>query len=416
MKIITFCLTCFTHICDIAIQIMENAALLNAIIQNAIDGIITIDERGNIETINPSACKLFQYTPQEVVGHNISMLMPQPYRQEHDSYLNRYQHTGQAHIISIGREVIGLKKDGSTFPFKLGVSEVQFLGRKIYTGFIHDISREKEAEDQLKEYATHLEEEVEKRTIWLKDTVTALEEAKEEVSQSLEKEKELGQLKSRFVSMASHEFRTPLSAVQLSASLIDKYTQPFDNENISKHVDKIKNAVGNLTAILNDFLSLDKLEAGKVEPTFISFDLVKLAEEITEEMQLIAKQNQNIIYQHTGTASIVNLDPNLLKNCIINLIANAIKYSGENTFIEFNTEINDHTCIVTVKDNGIGIPETDQKHLFEAFFRAHNTGNIPGTGLGLNIVARYASLMNGKVDFNSQLNKGTLFTITFSLA
>ena len=395
---------------------MENAALLKAIIENAIDGIITIDERGNVETINPSACKLFQYAQEEVIGKNISILMPQPYRKDHDGYIHRYQHTGEPHIIGIGREVIGLKKDGTTFPFRLGVSEVQYSGRKIYTGFIHDISREKEAEEQLKEYAAHLEEEVERRTIWLKNTVTALQEAKEEVSMSLEKEKELGQLKSRFVSMASHEFRTPLSAVQLSASLIEKYAQPFDNENIRKHVNKIKNAVGNLTTILNDFLSLEKLEAGKVEPACISFDLVKLSEEITEEMQMIAKQNQNIIYQHTGTTSVFNLDPNLLKNCILNLIANAIKYSGENTFIEFNTEINDHNCIVTIRDNGIGIPEADQKHLFEAFFRAHNTGNIPGTGLGLNIVARYAKLMKGKVNFNSQLNKGTLFTITFPLS
>ncbi len=395
---------------------MDNAALLIAIIQNAIDGIITIDERGNIETINPSACKLFQYGQDEVIGKNISLLMPQPYRKEHDGYIHRYQQTGDPHIIGIGREVIGLKKNGTMFPFKLGVSEVQFSGRKIYTGFIHDISREKEAEEQLKEYASHLEDEVEKRTIWLKDTVTALQEAKEELGRSLEKEKELGQLKSLFVSMASHEFRTPLSAVQLSASLIDKYAQPFDNENVRKHVSKIKNAVGNLTTILNDFLSLEKLEAGKVEPSFSSFNLVKFSEEITEEMQLIAKQNQNIIYQHTGTSSIIKLDPNLLKNCIINLISNAIKYSGENTFIEFNTEINDHSCVVNIKDNGIGIPDKDQKHLFEAFFRAHNTGNIPGTGLGLNIVARYAYLMNGKVNFNSQLNKGTLFTITFPLS
>jgi len=394
---------------------MENAALLKAIIENAIDGIITIDERGRIESINPAACKLFQYIPEEVIGNNITMLMPEPYKGEHDGYINRYQHTGEPHIIGIGREVTGLKKDSTTFPFRLGVSQVQFSGRKIYTGFIHDLSREKEAEAQLREYAAHLEEEVEKRTIWLKDTVTALEDAKEEVSQSLEKEKELGQLKSRFVSMASHEFRTPLSAIQLSASLIDKYAQPFDNPNIGKHVKRIKNAVGNLTTILNDFLSLEKLEAGKVEPSFASFDVVKLSEEITEEMQVIAKENQNIIYQHTGTTSNIHLDGNLLKNCIINLIGNAIKYSGENTFIEFNTEVTENDCIVTIKDNGIGIPEADQKHLFEAFFRAHNTGNIPGTGLGLNIVGRYVNLMNGKIDFESNVNKGTTFILTFAI-
>ncbi len=394
---------------------MENAALLKAIIENAIDGIITIDDIGRIESINPAACKLFQHDPSDVIGQNVSVLMPPPDRERHDGYIQRYQQTGEPHIIGIGREVKGLRKDGTIFPFRLGVSEVQFSGRKIYTGFIHDLSREKEAEETLKEYALHLEELVEQRTLSLKKSVQDLELAKEEVSLSLEKEKELGQLKSRFVSMASHEFRTPLSAVQLSASLIDKYAAPFDNANITKHVTKIKNAVSNLTTILNDFLSLEKLEAGKVEPTFHNFDLVKLSEEITEEMQMVAKQNQSIIYQHTGTQSLVKLDPNLLKNCVINLIGNAIKYSGENTFIEFNTEINDTGCIITVKDNGIGIPESDQKHLFEAFFRAHNTGNIPGTGLGLNIVARYTSLMNGRIGFKSEVNKGTSFTILFSL-
>jgi len=394
---------------------MENAALLKAIIENAIDGIITIDDRGTVETINPAACRLFGYTPEEVIGNKINMLMPPPDSEQHDQYLSRYQHTGKPHIIGKGREVFGLRKDGSKFPFRLAVSEVAYSGRKIYNGFIHDLSREKEAEEQLKEYAAHLEELVEERTSSLKKTVFALQQAKEEVSLSLEKEKELGQLKSRFVSMASHEFRTPLSAVQLSASLIEKYAVGFENPNISKHVAKIKNAVGNLTTILNDFLSLEKLEAGKVEPEFNSFDLVKLSEEITEEMQMIAKQNQTIIYQHTGISSVIKLDQNLLKNCIINLMSNAIKYSGENTFIEFNTEINSANCIVTVKDNGIGIPDTDQKHLFEAFFRAHNTGNIPGTGLGLNIVARYADLMRGKVDFKSDVNQGTSFTINFPL-
>ncbi|WP_423148153.1 PAS domain-containing sensor histidine kinase [Rubrolithibacter danxiaensis] len=392
---------------------MNDAALLNAIIENAIDGIITIDNRGIVESINPSACKLFGYTPEEVIGKNVSMLMPEPDHSLHDGYIERYQRTHKPHIIGIGREVRGLKKDGSIFPFRLGVSEVKFFGREIYAGFIHDLTREKAAEERIKEYALELEHTVEERTASLRKTVKALQEAKEEVSISLEKEKELNQLKSRFVSMASHEFRTPLSSVQLSASLIEKYSKNADLENVSRHVNKIKTSVGNLTAILNDFLSLERLEAGKIEPTFQEFDIVKLAEEIIEEMQLVTKQNQSIIYQHTGLSSMVFLDQNLLKNCIINLVANAIKYSGENTFIEFNTEITDSKCVVVVQDNGIGIPESDQKNLFEPFFRAHNTGNIPGTGLGLNIVARYTALMNGMVAFESTLNKGTKFTITF---
>ncbi|WP_158996276.1 PAS domain-containing sensor histidine kinase [Mucilaginibacter sp. L196] len=395
---------------------MENAALLVAIIENAIDGIITIDERGKIESINPAACKLFEYIPEEVIGKNVSMLMPPPDKEQHDEYLHRYQQTGHAHIIGIGREVKGLKKNGSIFPFRLGISQVQYSGRKIYTGFIHDLSREKEAENQLKEYAAHLEELVVERTQSLNATVDALLVAKEEVSLSLEKEKELGLLKSRFVSIASHEFRTPLTSIQLSVSLIEKHAEPFNSSNIVKHVGKIKSAVGNLTSILNDFLSLEKLESGKQEPSYHDFDLVKFAETITEEMQVLAKQNQNIIYQHTGTRSTIRLDQNLLKNCIVNLINNAIKYSGENSFIGFTTEINERECVITISDNGIGIPEADQRHLFEAFFRAHNTGNIPGTGLGLNIVARYTHLMNGAIAFQSEVNQGTLFTITFPIS
>jgi len=393
---------------------MENARLLKAIIETAIDGIITIDQRGTIESLNPAALKLFGYTMEEVMHKNISMLMPEPDKTAHDHYLEHYKHTGEKHIIGTGREVKGLRKDGSTFPFRLAVSEVQYENRKIYTGFIHDLSKEKEAEQRLHEYASELEGLVEERTRSLKKTVTALREAKEEVSLSLEKEKELNQLKSRFVSMASHEFRTPLSSVQLSSSLIEKYAQPFQNKNIEKHVHKIKNAVGNLTTILNDFLSLERLEAGRVEPAFHEFDLVKLAEEITEEMQMIAKTDQHIIYQHTGLESVVILDQNLLKNCMINLINNAIKYSGENTFIEFNTEITGSQYVVTIKDNGIGIPDTDQKHLFQPFFRAHNTGNIPGTGLGLNIIMRYVGLMKGEVQFESKINQGTTFILSFN--
>ena len=155
-------------------QIMENAALLKAIIDNAIDGIITIDDRGIVESINPAACKLFQCVGADVIGKNISVLMPPPDRDQHDEYIHRYQRTGVPHIIGKGREVKGLRKDGSVFPFRLGVTEVQMMGRKIYTGFIHDLSREKEAEEALKNYAAHLEELVEERTHSLKETVTAL--------------------------------------------------------------------------------------------------------------------------------------------------------------------------------------------------------------------------------------------------
>ena len=160
----------------------------------------------------------------------------------------------------------------------------------------------------------------------------------------------------------------------------------------------------------------DRVERARffVEAQFEIFDIVKFSEDIIEEMQLLAKQNQNIVYQHTGTSSKVNLDAALLRNSVINLVSNAIKYSGENTFIEFNTELTDTEVCITVKDNGIGIPEEEQKYLFEPFFRANNTGNIPGTGLGLNIVKRYAELMGGEVNYKSSQDLGTTITLIFN--
>ncbi|MBS1527299.1 MAG: PAS domain S-box protein [Bacteroidetes bacterium] len=282
--------------------------------------------------------------------------------------------------------------------------------------FSEVITAQKLLEERLRNYATDLERTVKMRTKSLQQVVTQLQTAKRSLTESLEKEKELSQLKSTFVSMASHEFRTPLTTILLSANLIDKYSNVGNNPNITQHIGKIKKATFNLTGILDDFLSLEKLERGRVKASMADFDIVKLADEIAEEMQLAAKKDQRIIYSHVGSRKIVRLDRNLLKNCIVNLISNAIKYSGERTMIEFETEITDSECKIIVRDNGIGIPDNEQQHLFEAFFRAHNTGTIPGTGLGLNIVARYVKLMNGNIEFKSKLNAGTRFVLTFPQA
>ena len=249
----------------------------------------------------------------------------------------------------------------------------------------------------------------------LKDSVATIELSREKLSESLDKEKHLNMLKSRFVSMASHEFKTPLTAIQLSASLISRIAIESDNPLLKKYTETIKNATKNLTNILNDFLSLELLETGKLKPILSKLDVVKFAEEITEDMQSLAKIEQRIVHQHTGHGKLATINPSLLKNSVINLISNAIKYSGPNSLIEFCTKITKTYFIIIVRDNGIGIPKEDQIHLFEAFFRAHNTGNIPGTGLGLNIVGRYTALMKGKIKFESKLGIGTSFTLTFPI-
>jgi two-component system sensor kinase FixL len=373
---------------------MEDNSLLKAIIDHAIDGIITINERGNIESVNPAACRMFRFTEDELLGENVSVLMPVPDQPHHNGFISKYLQTGKSKIIGTGREVTGKRKDGSLFPCHLGINEINYGGKKIYSGFIHDLSPEKDAER----------------------TISDLKKTKEEISELLKNEKELGLLKTRFVTMASHEFRTPLSVVQLAAELILRYNKNLNNANIEKQAEKIKNSVGNMVTILNDFLSLEKLESGNVRLTIATFDILQFSEEIIEEMKVMTKPNQHIIYEHTGTSRLVETDRSLLKNCVFNLVSNAIKYSGDNTFIEFNTAITDTYFHIMIRDNGIGIPESEQKHLFEAFFRAHNTGNVAGTGLGLNIVARYTSLLNGRIDFQSKINEGTSLTISFPIS
>lgn len=394
---------------------MKNAALLHALVQNAIDGIITIDATGTIESINPSGCVLFDYTEAELVGKNISMLIPGSKNYIQDDSMLEQNETGIGTIRAMGKEHIGYTKNGYQFPFKLGVSEVNYGGKKIFAGFIHDLSQQKEDEVRLKNYASHLEELVEERSKTLRNTIKALQKSKEKLSASLEKEKELSNLKNRFLTMASHEFRTPLSTAQLSASLIEKYAEPFDSEPIKKHVIKIENAISNLTDILDDFLYMEQLETGKVTTKYRFFDLQELAKEIIEEMLMLHVKNQNILYSHKGITTVIYLDYNLLKNSLINLINNALKYSGEKSIITFTTEITDNQCIICVKDKGIGIPKKDQQHLFEPFFRAQNTANIPGTGIGLHIVKRYITLMEGTIDCSSNAKSGTTFTLKFTL-
>lgn len=244
-------------------------------------------------------------------------------------------------------------------------------------------------------------------------SVAAIELSRETVRESLEKEKLLNVMKSRFVSMASHEFKTPLTAIQLAAGLIGKMAMELDHPIISKYTQTIKNAAKNLTDILNDFLSMELLETGSIDPIMTEFDVVRFAEDIAEDMQALTSENQQINYRHTGKGRLVTLNPSLLKNSVINLVSNAIKYSGPDSVIVFNTRITSRNFVITISDNGIGIPKEDQKHLFEAFFRAQNIGNIPGTGLGLNIVTRYTALMNGQIKFKSEVNEGTTFTLTF---
>ena len=264
-----------------------------------------------------------------------------------------------------------------------------------------------------------LEKRVEERTTELNEAVASLELTNDrlkkiqiEISRALNKERELNELKSRFVTMASHEFKTPLSTILSSASLISKYPTTEEADKREKHIDRIKSSVNNLNGILNDFLSISKLEEGKIPNKPELLNPIKSSELIAEELRTLLKKGQNIIYNHSGNEVDIMLDKQIFKNIIINLLSNAIKYSSEGKEIIFTTSLSDDKLKIKVQDSGIGIPEEEQPYLFNRFFRANNASNIQGTGLGLHIVKKYVELLNGTITFVSELNKGTTFTIS----
>lgn len=414
-------------------QINEAALRLQAIIETAIDGIITINERGIIDHINPAAAALFGYDPQEVVGQNVKMLMPSPYHEEHDGYLQRYHETRKAFIIGIGREVEGRRKDGRIFPIRLAVSEMIMHDKRMYTGIIHDLTDVKAAEARVLELNRQLENKVAERTEELAQAIDrllginrklereindrqsvehALRVREQELQQALDKEKELNALKSRFVSMASHEFRTPLSTILSSIELVEMYQREDQQDRRSRHIARIKTAVSNLTDILNDFLSLSRLEEGRIESQPEPFLLEDFIISTIDEVEHLFKTGQRLHYQGDHTQCTVLLDKRFLKNILFNLLSNASKYSDEGQTIRCFAQITGSELTLEVKDEGIGIPEEDQKHLFTRFFRANNVENIKGTGLGLHIVRRYVELMQGQMSFTSQLGKGSTFSVT----
>jgi PAS domain S-box-containing protein len=404
----------------------SNEAFLKAVVDSAVDGIITIDNRGHIISINPAGASLFGYTAEELLGQKINALMPSPHREGHDGYIQRYEKTKKARIIGIGRTVEGLKKDGTTFPFKLSVSEVPLEGEVVYTGIIHDVTAQFEAEARLKALNERLESIVDDRTNALNAAVDKLREindslqeeiglrqkAESELQELLKKERELNEMKSRFVSLASHEFRTPLGAILSSASLIGRYDQESQQENRLKHVNRIRKAVGDLTTILDEFLSLDKLQTGKINADLREFELIGFIDEVAEEVSGICKENQRIDHIHTAEGIPVNQDYSILKNILLNLLSNAIKYSDQSSSITIRTTADPEMFRIAVHDRGIGIPKEDMKHMFERFFRARNATHIKGTGLGLNIVKRYLEVIGGTLEMESEEQVGSTFTVS----
>jgi PAS domain S-box-containing protein len=401
-----------------------DATHLTSLFEHATEGIILTNGEGNIVLINPAAQQTFGYSETDIIGHHIEMLIPERFSTHHSQLREGFYEHPQHRVMGHGRDLYGKRKDGSEIPVEVSLSFYKRKEELFVIAFIVDITHRKKIEQNIlmqqkqleqmtsdmRKLNTDLESKVEERTMILKEALQELEKSQRSLSEALDKEKELNEIKSRFVSMASHEFRTPLSTVLSSAALASRYNKPEDEEKRERHIKRIKDSVKHLNDLLEDFLSLGKLEEGKVQVKTEPIELKEFLEEVTEEMKTIIKKDQQINVSCNGEGFFVS-DKKLLKNILINLLSNAIKFSGEGATVWVQADRLNDKLMLSVKDEGIGIAEEDQEYMFTSFFRGKNAVNIQGTGLGLHIVKRYVELINGHIRLESKLQSGTIISL-----
>lgn len=415
-------------------QLFEDQNFFQSILDTAIDGIIIIDVKGHMILANPSVAKLFGYELSEIIGQKVNLLMPEPHKTKHEEYIRNHMDTGIKKIIGLGREVLGQRKDGSMFPIRLGVSRFMSKDQLFFTGVIHDLSAQKEAESNLWFLNKNLEKLVESRTGQLQESLNQLNSInknleyeielrkiaedklrsrEKELIDSVEKERSLNLLKSRFVSIASHEFRTPLANILSSLDLIERYAKEEQLESRTKHITKVRANIHYLNGILNEFLGLTRIEEGLFELHNESFCFKAFLNELIEDFNLLKKPGQifHVDIKNPDQSYMIYTDKNAFKLIFNNLVSNAIKFSGEqsNFWISLNSNGDEYT--LRIQDEGIGIPDEEKKYIFDIFYRASNVLNIQGTGLGLNIAKKYLDLINGKIDIESEEGSGTTITI-----
>ncbi len=382
-----------------------------AIFNEAAIGILVTDSSSNVVMTNNFADRLFGYAPNELNGKNIDILIPNHLRSRHHGHQAKYAENPQDRPMGVGLDLKAKRKDESLFPVEISLSHFKEDDQMFYIAFISDVTLKRKVEmelilknQEINQLNETLEEEVKARTQALQNTLEQLEANTIELENALQKEKELGDLKTRFVSMASHEFRTPLTSILSSATLLEKYQKAEEQEKREQHIRRIKASVNHLTMILEEFLSVGKLESGHVEIHASTIELEPLFLEIKSDLISYKKNNQKIILDFNASETWVS-DESVLRKILLNALSNALKFSNENVDLIVREE-ND-LLKITISDKGIGISDEDKKHLYQRFFRGSNATVIPGTGLGLHLIDRYLELINGRMTLESELNRGT---------
>lgn len=382
------------------IAIRSNEARLRAILSNASDSIITINKEGVIQTFNQAAEKLFGYADYEAVGKNVKTLMPDPYQKDHDSYIQNYLDTGNAKVIGIGTEVVGMRKDGTTFPMELSISKAIIEDELFFTGFARNITDRKLAEEEIKN-----------TNICLQTSLVKLE-----VSNS--RLKELDIQKSRFISSMNHELRTPLNAILGFANLLQKEYFGGLNEKQKDYACQIGKSGKHLLELINDILDLSKIDAGAMSLQTYEIDIDDCVSGVITMLQTQTNEKKLIINtQLDHSIETVVADKRRLNQIFLNLLSNAIKYSHKKGLIEIKSENLKDFVKFSVHDAGIGIKAEDRVKIFSEFYQADRQRDeaLGGTGIGLALTRRLVELHGGDIGVEGELGKGSCFWFTLPI-
>ena len=386
-------------------RIKESVRQTQAILGTEVDGIITIDMKGIIQSFNPSAENIFGYDSKDVIGRKINLLMPDPYQSEHDNYLQNYLTTGKAKVIGIGREVVAKRKDGTTFPIELGISMFVVNGDKMFVGSVRDISERKHAEDTLTKFAQNME---------FKNIELQVAKSQSEAA---------NRMKSEFLATMSHEIRTPMNGIIGMTELLLDTQLTTQQYNYAKTVMSSSEA---LLTIINDILDFSKIESGKLELENISFNLHEIVNEVSDLMSVKSREKNIELIVHVKTEPLDFVgDPTRIRQIINNLISNAIKFTEQGYVLvkveEIKSGVNlasdKKTIRISVKDSGIGIPKDVQKKLFQKFSQADSSTSrkYGGTGLGLAICKQLSEMMGGEIGVESEMGAGSTFWVNLNL-
>ena len=391
-----------------------------SLFENSPNAIIISDpETYKILDCNQNACKMNGFSRDELIGQSLNILHPVEMSSDFVKPEIREQNIKVLkERKSITVETLHKKKDGTVFPIESSISLITLNGKDVTMGIDRDITERKAIEKELEVHRNNLEELVKVRTKeidWInKELISEIEKKRQTeilLQQSLDKEKELNQLKSRFISTASHEFRTPLTTILSSAELIQRYGKKWEEEKYSDHLNRITNSVEYLTNLMDDVLTISRIESGRINFTPAEADLKELCEKVIMDIKLTDNNKHNLVFNFISSETRFLIDQKQMQIIIQNLLSNSVKYSNDGCKIELSVQTSEDTLHIKVSDNGYGISEDDLPHLFEPFYRSLNTESIQGTGLGLTIVKNAVEMHGGTISVNSKLGKSTTFIV-----